>query len=70
MAIFRTDEISSEELLKDFLKEVFLDDAIAGLIARHLAGREIVERDRIIYGLCMAGNTHRSRWSKLISGVK
>lgn len=67
---FKPDEISSEELLKGFLKEVFLDDAIAALIAAKLVERGIDERTRIITALCVNSNMHRSRWTTLVSNIK
>lgn len=70
MATFRLDEVSNEELLKAFLKEVFLDDAIAVLIARKLVERGIDERTRIITALCVGSNMHRSRWTTLVEKIK
>ncbi len=63
---FRTNEVSSEILLKSFLREIFLDDEIASLIARHLAEKGIEERGRIIGGLSGGSNIHRSHWDERI----
>ena len=69
MATFHN-EISDEELLRAFLKEIFNDDAIATLIARKLAEKGFDERTRLVTSLCISTNTHRKRWDNLIGKIK
>ena len=71
MAIFNpVNEISAEMLLKNFLREVYLDDDLALGIAKKLAERPFPERNRLIQALGNSTGIHRKRWDTLVSNIK
>jgi len=67
---FRANELSSEIRFKNFLRDVFLDDAIASLIAKRLAEKEPEERVDLVTSLSLSSNTPHHRWDALIGKVK
>jgi hypothetical protein len=62
---YRANEISSDLLLKGFLKEIFLDPEIAPLVGRHLIEKGIEERSLIISALSMTASLHRKAFEEM-----
>ena len=69
MATFH-DEISSEILMKNFLKELLMDPAVSPLVALHLARKDPESRWRIVAQLSQVSNVKGSFWTDLVSDIK
>jgi len=66
---FRPDEVSSEILMKNFLKELLTDPAVSPLVALHLAKKDFEDRWRIVAQISQVANVKGSFWDEGIKKI-
>lgn len=68
MAIFNSD-LSSEMLLRNFLKELLTDPAVTPVVALHLAKQDPESRWRIVSQLSQVSNLRGKFWGEEIEKI-